>query len=212
MHETALGPDLLDIVIAGQVEKEAVGEQDMLAAMDQDSDRQPVENPVIVGRARRRKGRFRLPCRARSLRRRAASSGSSAWDGASSSRRAPSARAISRKALRSALERLEVRRRLLCRRRAASAGFGSADWCWRELRRPGRAGREPVSSPAAHPPQSSAGGISSGGRNGSVSSLTRLCAIRSADGLLRSDRSKARPAARAPARRPCAGGRSPGNR
>ena len=64
MHETAIGPDLLDIVIAGQVEKEAVGEEDVLAAMDQDADRQPVEHPVAIGRGswwqRRRWSRSRL--------------------------------------------------------------------------------------------------------------------------------------------------------
>ena len=62
MHETALGSDPVDIAIAGQVEKEAVGEQNFLAAMDQNSDRQPVENSVIADRHEGR-GSFRLPSR-----------------------------------------------------------------------------------------------------------------------------------------------------
>ncbi len=48
MHETALGPDLLDILVTGEIEKMAVREQNPLAAMDQDPDRQAVEDVVAA--------------------------------------------------------------------------------------------------------------------------------------------------------------------
>ena len=119
VHETAIGADLVDIVIAGEIEQEAVGEQDVLAAMDEDADGQPVEN-LVAGTRRSGAGSSVAPGASGS------SASSRSRDGAFSfamakagtdrtvlrpphlSRRAPKARAISRKAWRSAFERLEA--------------------------------------------------------------------------------------------------------
>ena len=179
MHETALGSDLVDIAIAGQVEQEAVGEQNFLAAMDQDSDRQPVENSVIADRHEGR-GSFRLPSRLGPIGGRGGIRFGDA-EMACPPRGGHRARAQFRE--RHCAPRWKGSRSAALPPGLGSTGFGSdgtvldrasATWSRRSLNH--------LSSPRGSLSASWVCGISSGGRNGSVSSLTRLCAIRSAVG------------------------------